>query len=99
MGTTDPTRGTGSSLGIWIREYAREHVQINSWLYRFDPEHEDGLGLADFTDDPALAMRFASRGDAMALIATVPKSRPLRADGEPNCPLRAFTLEIRPLPD
>ena len=34
-------------------------------------------------------MRFANRGDAMALIATAPKSRPLRA----------FTLEILPLPD
>lgn len=44
-------------------------------------------------------MRFANRGDAMALIATAPKSRPLRADGQPSCPLRAFTLEILPLPD
>jgi hypothetical protein len=67
------------------------------YLKSYDPEAYDGRGDALFTGDIGEAMKFTSHGEALTFAMTVPKSRPLRADGKPNKPLTAFTLEIMPI--
>ena len=58
------------------------------------------MGTDDrFEVDSASAMRFETAADALVYLSTSPTSRPLRADGQPNRPLRAFAVEIRELPD
>lgn len=71
---------------------------LNEWLESFDAEANDGMGHAMFTTREDLAMRFESQNDALAYLLTVPASRPFRADGKPNRPLRAFEVLIRELP-
>jgi len=64
------------------------------YLEEFDPEAHDGMGEAGFTSDPSKAMKFESVRDAMKFTMKQPRRRPLRADGEPNRPLRVFHLEL-----
>lgn len=64
------------------------------YLRSYDPEFADGRGLAEWTDDIDHAMRFATSGEAWMLWRSPSKRRPVRADGQPNRPLAAFTIEI-----
>lgn len=66
-------------------------------LERYDPEYADGRGYAWFTRDPAKAQRFASWFEALNTYEAVPKSRPVREDGQPNKPLGSFSVEFLPL--
>lgn len=68
------------------------------WLRYFDHEAYDGQGFGEFTEDPALAARFASSGHAMEFWAKQSVVKPLRPDGRPNKPLTALTVSIEPLP-
>lgn len=65
------------------------------YLKSYDPEAFDGRGDATFTDKIEQALRFNDIVEAMDFVRTVPASRPLREDGNPNRPLTAFTLEFR----
>lgn len=67
------------------------------WLSSFDREAFNGQGHATFTSDPDLALRFPSFGEAFAFWNQQSKSRPTRADGKPNKPLTALTVEIETL--
>lgn len=63
------------------------------WVESHDVDAHDGRGAVEFTDDPAKAQTWPS---AMALFDAwrrVPSARPLRADGEPNRPMTAITIE------
>jgi hypothetical protein len=64
------------------------------YLKAYDPEAFDGRGDAVFTNDVAEAMTFKSMEEALTFAHRTPKARPLRADGRPNRPLTAFTLEV-----
>jgi hypothetical protein len=88
-----------TAFGIFAIEYLHDHVVVDRWLESFDPEAHDCGGQALFTPSPTYAMQFASRGEAIVYLHTIPTTRPLRADGRPNMPLRAFDVEIRRLPD
>jgi hypothetical protein len=70
---------------------------VPGYLKRYDPEAHDGRGDATFTNDKNEAIRFASLIDAWIFWKQVPKSRPVRQDGEPNRPLTAFTITIEPM--
>jgi hypothetical protein len=87
-----------TAFGIFALKYGPDQSDVNGWLESFDPEANDGRGFVQFRPDPASAMRFDTAADALAYLATSPASRPLRADGQPNRPLRAFAIEIRELP-
>lgn len=68
------------------------------YLKMYDPEAFDGRGSCDWTPDPELAIKFANTTDAVATIMTAPVARPVRADGAPNRPLRAYSLSIQEVP-
>lgn len=63
-------------------------------LRAFDPEAFGGRGHADWTDNPAEALKFETSGEAWMLWRRRPFSRPVRPDGRPNRPLTAFTIEV-----
>lgn len=68
------------------------------WLMAFDHDAHDGLGHGIFTTSVNSAKRFASMGDAMEFWRRQSTVKPLRADGRPNKPLTALTIEIEELP-
>lgn len=63
-------------------------------LRSYNPEFGSGRGLAMWTANPDLAMKFDDQAEAFALWLTVPTSAPLRADGKPNKPLTAFSIMV-----
>lgn len=69
------------------------------YLQDFDFEAFDGVGKITLTPDVQKAMKFADTAEAFAFYRTIPKCRPLRADGKPNRPLTAANWEFGPLPD
>ena len=68
------------------------------YLETADFEAHGGLGHMTFTADPAEALRFATPGDAIAFWQRRSVTFPLRADGRPNRPLTALTVEIERAP-
>lgn len=62
------------------------------YLASYDPDGNGGQGAAAWTDDPDLAMQFATMAEAHACYTAVPVCRPVRADGKPNRPLTAFSV-------
>lgn len=64
------------------------------YLQAYDPEYAGGRGLAEWTEDIETAMRFATAGEAWMLWRQPSRVRPVRADGKPNRPLTAFTIEV-----
>lgn len=64
------------------------------YLRSWDVEAHDGRGDADLTERLADAHVFASFQEAFDTWRSVPKCRPLRADGEPNRPLTAFHVSV-----
>lgn len=88
-----------TAFGIFALRYDHDDIIVMRWRESFAPEARDGGGWAMFTEQPTHALRFASREDATVYLHIVPSTRPIRADGKPNMPLRAFTVDIRQLPD
>ncbi|MES2695105.1 MAG: hypothetical protein V4773_16650 [Verrucomicrobiota bacterium] len=67
------------------------------FVVSYDPDATaDGrvTGEAKFSHDIEDAIKFDTVQEAEAFAMQVSKTRPLRADGHPNRPLRAFTLEF-----
>lgn len=67
-----------------------------SYLASYQPDAFGGLGFAKWTSEPALALHFSSRAAAFDFWRQQSTVRPLRADGKPNRPLTAYTVEILP---
>lgn len=65
------------------------------YLKSYDPEAHDGFGDATFTTDINKALVFDTFAAALLFTRQQPANRPLRADGRPNRPLTAFTLEYK----
>lgn len=72
-------------------------ADVGGLLKRFDPEARHGYGEAEWTHDVAEAMTFPDAAAVLAFWKTIPKSRPLRADGRPNRPLTAYTVSVSKL--
>lgn len=70
-----------------------------AYLESFDPEYYTGIGVAEWTTDPARAMRFETLGEAIELYKRQSVERPLRDDMEPNRPMTAYTVEFTSLLD
>lgn len=64
------------------------------FLKKADFEAFGGQGHMTFTDDITKALKFASAGDALIFWQTTSKTKPKRADGRPNRPLTALTVDI-----
>jgi hypothetical protein len=84
-GTAGRAHGTGT-------------VRPGAYLKSCDLEYADGAGLVTWTNSAAEAMVFGSFREAFEAWRAVPKSRPLRPDGEPNRPLTAFTVALEDAP-
>lgn len=67
-------------------------IPVGCYLADYDPEGNDGHGVASWTPDRDKALTFASGAEATACYRAIPHSRPLRTDGRPNQPLTMFTL-------
>jgi hypothetical protein len=65
------------------------------YVKSYDPDAHNGRGDATFTKNIAEAMTFADMRSAAAFAMRVPAERPIRADGKPNRPLLAFTLDFK----
>jgi hypothetical protein len=85
------------SYGLWILD--GYDLDSGHWLAEYDPDFGDGQGHVLGTMDPARAARFPDIGAALAEWKRPSTVRPLRADGKPNRPLSAFTVQPRQLPD
>lgn len=80
-----------------------DHPQFGEYLadydhdYRPDDRAEYPCGAAHWTSDPAEALTFDSPADAFEVWNGQSSRVPFRPDGEPNRPLTAYTIEVRPL--
>lgn len=63
-----------------------------------DVDAMGGWGVAELTTDPAKAMRFPDAARALTYWRRQSTVAPLRADGHPNRPLTAYTVEIAEAP-
>ena len=64
------------------------------YIMAFDPDGHGGRGDLRTTGDPGKAKRFDSPADAREFWRQRSSIQPLRADGKPNRPLTAFTVEV-----
>lgn len=82
-------------FAIYVHEVSATGQQVDRWLKSYDADGHEGRGDVEFADTFEEAQHFETMAEALELSMTVPKSRPRRADGRANRPLRAFTIEIR----
>ncbi len=73
---------------------ARGAEVAGQWVKWFDVDAFDGRGDAMLTSHAAEALTFPSAGEAFTAWQTQSTVRPLRADGQPNRPLTAFTVAV-----
>jgi hypothetical protein len=69
-----------------------------AWLVAYNPDAHDGRGTAEWSRDPARAMRFVDAAAAFECWVLQSTVRPLRPDGQPNRPLTAYTVSAEPIP-
>jgi hypothetical protein len=67
---------------------------IGLFVKTIDVDAHEGRGFADLTGALAKAMRFATPRDAFNYWRRQSTVMPLRADGQPNRPGCAYTIEI-----
>lgn len=69
-----------------------------TYVEDYDPNAFDGRGDLMVTDDPEAALRFPSHHEALLFYrqSALPPHH-LRADGAPNRPLTAFSIQAIPL--
>jgi hypothetical protein len=65
------------------------------FLQSYDPYADASRGHVRFTSQLSDAMTFASAADVLAYVQTPHPLHPIRADGQPNRPLTAYTFESR----
>lgn len=67
------------------------------YLLSFDPDHDDGRGSVESTDDPTEALRFPNALTAWEEWKRASTVHPVRlTDGKPNRPMTAFTITVIP---
>lgn len=69
------------------------------YVTEYDPDAFGGRGHVAGSLSKRNALRFASVDEAMRFIQQPSTVRPLRADGEPNRPITAFTLIVEEAPE
>jgi hypothetical protein len=89
---TDTTSRHIRLVLVSLADGTTDGVPVGCYLAAYDPEGNDGHGLASWTPDADKALTFATGAEATACYREVPHSRPLRADGCPNQPLTMFTV-------
>lgn len=67
---------------------------VGHFITGFLPLACGGLGRVLFSPHLHDALAFASMNEALGYYRQVPKHRPVKADGTPNRPLTALTVEV-----
>lgn len=70
--------------------------ESDRYVMDFDPEKHDGIGHIPTTRVIEHAAHFRSQQDALAFLNLQSIIVPLRDDGAPNRPLKAFAAQILP---
>lgn len=84
---------------VLVLEDALGITKINQYLAAYDLEDNDGNGSFGFTPNIADAMAWISPGAIMQAMNETPKCHPIRLnDGQPNRPLRTWTVQLVELP-
>ena len=76
-----------------------EQAPPTGYIKDVDLEAVGGQGIVTVTESIDEAMHFPGWPEAMAYWRQRPASRPTRADGQPNRPLTAYTVEIVQVPE
>lgn len=71
-----------------------EGQKVDAWLESHDSEAHEGRGYTSFTTEGSKVMTFESMSAALEFYHQQSKTRPLRDDMLPNCPLTAYTVQI-----
>ncbi|MDN5893925.1 MAG: hypothetical protein L0H93_07850 [Nocardioides sp.] len=87
---------TGFLLGCQGYATGLPGAPVGEFLESYDVEAHGGRGSVSWTADPARALRFVSSAAALDCWKQQSGVAPLRADGQPNRPLVAFTVGVRP---
>jgi hypothetical protein len=69
-------------------------LACGQYLSKYDPNGYEGRGKFQTTPWPNEAMAFPDQEAAMRFWKQQSKVKPLRADGQPNRPLTAYTIEV-----
>jgi hypothetical protein len=69
-------------------------VAFPVWVKSFDIEAHDGQGDVEVTQVRGEAYCWPNPAAAMAAWNTISTVRPVRADGKPNKPMTAMTIEL-----
>jgi hypothetical protein len=72
-----------------------EKMHQGAYIKSYNPAAFGGLGDVEFTQDINEALVFQDDSEARDFLMQVPAERPLRADGRPNRPIRAFDIGKR----
>lgn len=88
----DPSREQIRLVLVSMADGRTDGLPVGFYLADYDPEGNNGHGVASWTPDPYKALTFASGAEATACYRAVPHNRPLRPDGQPNQPLTMFTV-------
>lgn len=67
---------------------------LGRFLKAYDPDAHGGLGMAQWTADPAAALTFDTLEAAFETWRRQSTVAPTRPDGMPNRPLTAFSVEF-----
>ena len=86
-------------LEVSLAEGRADDVVDGDFLAWFDADACDGFGTASWTDDPNRALLFATHEEAAVFWRTQSTVRPIRADGQPNRPLSAYTVSVEEIPE
>lgn len=93
---TDTATAEFRLVVVSLADGRTEGVPVGCYLASYDPEANDGNGMASCTSDPAQAMTFHTAEEAVACYRAIPRSRPARPDGKPNRPLTMFSVIFDP---
>lgn len=84
-------------FGIFAYYAAATGERIEMWVKSYNVDAYDGFGEIVFTKDPTQALSFPDMGAALECYRQQSTLYPLRADGQPNRPMTAYTVEITKL--
>ena len=84
-------------FGIFVHHIAGDEDAINAWVVDHDSNAAGGKGFTRLSQKKAEAKTFNSSREAIDFYNEQSTVQPLRPDGEPNRPMTAYTVSIRPV--
>lgn len=92
------TNNNQQKYALYVIGDASGLSNLQGWLMAFDLESRNGLGDFLCSADPTEAYMWNSAQEALAIYNAQSVTRPLRDDGLPNRPMRAYTVQLVPVP-